>query len=457
MRRHLKVRKPLAFSAAFFVLFSAPLLMATYDPGGGGWVGDQAGGADLQDTVDGVVNIDNGDTLKWSSATELVGQANGYLILRNDAGNSFSGLRFGGATASYPMLFRDATNLRLIDASAGGFTTFKSGAYQLDADKSIIDSSADGYIELTDAAGTSFTGLRFGGTTSSFPMLVRNTSALEVKYADNSDYGTLRVANIYGYEGANYPWQIDGGGTGGLEFIKTYGVSWTENVSNSGGTKRASIGIQGTSAPDYSIVVFGAASLGSRGSTIQLGDAGTKPACAVGYTGTVWMDDGAANISDTFEVCDQNNAGSYNWRSLKDQFGHMYVSSAGTVTITGSGTWDELNGTATWSAGKVDGFDLTSEQLVAEHTGQYEVSYDVSFNGTASTDYHFTVATDGGTPTQEECTSRRDLGTTDTGNTSGHCIIDVTAAEAVYLMVEQVGGSTQNIDVEEANLVIRSL
>lgn len=52
--------------------------------------------------------------------------------------------------------------------------------------RSIFSSPADGQIRLTNAAATDFTRLEFGGTTSSFPALKRNSTALNVRLADDS-------------------------------------------------------------------------------------------------------------------------------------------------------------------------------------------------------------------------------------------------------------------------------
>lgn len=52
--------------------------------------------------------------------------------------------------------------------------------------RAILQSPADGIIELTNNAGASFTRLQFGGTTSSFPALKRSGTTLAVRLADDS-------------------------------------------------------------------------------------------------------------------------------------------------------------------------------------------------------------------------------------------------------------------------------
>jgi hypothetical protein len=52
--------------------------------------------------------------------------------------------------------------------------------------------TADGVLTLSDNAATSFGRLNFGGSTSSFPALKRNTTAIQVRLADDSDYATIQ-------------------------------------------------------------------------------------------------------------------------------------------------------------------------------------------------------------------------------------------------------------------------
>ena len=62
--------------------------------------------------------------------------------------------------------------------------------------RSSIASSADGYLELKDSAGTAFTGLRFGGTSSSFPMLKRSSATLQARLANDSGYAAMAMGGL---------------------------------------------------------------------------------------------------------------------------------------------------------------------------------------------------------------------------------------------------------------------
>lgn len=88
---------------------------------------------------------------------------------------AFDDLKFGGASANWNL------------ASTGTITW---------STRAIISSPADGVVLMTNNAGTSFTRLDFGGTTSSFPALSRNSAGLEVKLADGSAFTTLKASTL---------------------------------------------------------------------------------------------------------------------------------------------------------------------------------------------------------------------------------------------------------------------
>lgn len=59
-----------------------------------------------------------------------------------------------------------------------------------------IQSPADGIFALLNNAGTDFSRLQFGGTTSSFPSLRRNGQTLDVVLADASAYSPIQVGQV---------------------------------------------------------------------------------------------------------------------------------------------------------------------------------------------------------------------------------------------------------------------
>jgi hypothetical protein len=73
-----------------------------------------------------------------------------------------------------------------ITVTSGQFISSSSG-YNLNGN-GFIQPSGAGIFRLVNLAGTDFDRLQFGGTTSSFPALKRNSTALETKLADDSAY-----------------------------------------------------------------------------------------------------------------------------------------------------------------------------------------------------------------------------------------------------------------------------
>lgn len=53
-----------------------------------------------------------------------------------------------------------------------------------------------GVLTLIDNAGTGFNRIQFGGTTSSFPALKRNSTGIDVRLADDSGYAPLTASTI---------------------------------------------------------------------------------------------------------------------------------------------------------------------------------------------------------------------------------------------------------------------
>lgn len=112
--------------------------------------------------------------LEWSSNVFRIGTEKGS----------------GGGTARALELQTDGTTRATI--AANGQTTF-SGGVRLDSylDFSTLGTikyTASSVLKISNTAETDFNRLQFGGTTSSFPALKRNSAVLETKLADDSAY-----------------------------------------------------------------------------------------------------------------------------------------------------------------------------------------------------------------------------------------------------------------------------
>jgi hypothetical protein len=84
-----------------------------------------------------------------------------------------------------------------ITAGSGNITCGASGAF-IWSGRSMIQSANDGQIRLLNNAQTDFGLLQFGGTTSSFPALKRNSAILECRLADDSNYAAFNCGTITG-------------------------------------------------------------------------------------------------------------------------------------------------------------------------------------------------------------------------------------------------------------------
>ena len=84
---------------------------------------------------------------------------------------------------------QNATFAGYISTAAAGRITFTGRAR--------LESPVDGVLSLYNAAASDFTRLQFGGTTSSFPALKRNSATLEAKLADDSAYTNFAASRYY--------------------------------------------------------------------------------------------------------------------------------------------------------------------------------------------------------------------------------------------------------------------
>ncbi len=94
---------------------------------------------------------------------------------------------------------RVATNGSITGAAitgSGNVTAGASNAFILSG-RSAITSASDGVLKLSNNAGSDFTRLQFGGTTSSFPALTRSGTLLQVKLADDSTFTDIEARNIF--------------------------------------------------------------------------------------------------------------------------------------------------------------------------------------------------------------------------------------------------------------------
>jgi hypothetical protein len=144
----------------------------------------------------------NASTTSVTSAT-----ATGYWTTAV-AGASSVRVRFSAYTSGTAVVTTSSAQARIFTNPA--FGTVTAGQISL-TNGSVLKDTADGVMEVTNAAGSNFTRLMFGGTTSSFPSLKANGGfELAFRAADDSTDGNARAGDFFTNSGSI----ANGSGTG---------------------------------------------------------------------------------------------------------------------------------------------------------------------------------------------------------------------------------------------------
>ena len=110
-----------------------------------------------------------------------------------DLDDTSNEIALSSSTGASSITFTSGANVlslaptQILIASAGSYEWGSRGA---------IRAAADGVFNLQNNAGSDFSRLQFGGTTSSFPALKRSSTALAVRLADDSADAPLTASNV---------------------------------------------------------------------------------------------------------------------------------------------------------------------------------------------------------------------------------------------------------------------
>lgn len=137
----------------------------------------------------------------------MAAPADSVITLLNSAGSDFKFLRFGGNTASFPMISKVSNGLHIKTADDTAFTNLQAlditatGRVLTAADfavssRSVLSSLVDSNFTLYNALKTNFNLLQFGGITSAFPALKRSAAILQARLADDSAFTDLQANNL---------------------------------------------------------------------------------------------------------------------------------------------------------------------------------------------------------------------------------------------------------------------
>ena len=138
-------------------------------------------------TGGGLLNLYGTPIKIFNGITEIVNIDNG-IIFPTD--NTFD---IGASGATRP---RNVYVAGTITSSTLSATTTNSTYFNFNSSRGYIEAQADGVFSLFNAAGNSFSRLQFGGTTSSFPAIKRNSTGLDIRLADDSAYAPLTIRDI---------------------------------------------------------------------------------------------------------------------------------------------------------------------------------------------------------------------------------------------------------------------
>lgn len=146
-------------------------------------------------------------TLVWEGAEQYFNTGGVSRFLINSSGNFLANTDntydIGASGANRP---KDGYFSGTV--SAANFTLLGGGAFQGQSNslfywtsRSVLSSSADGVIALTNNAQNDFNRLQFGGTSSSFPALKRSSTTLQVRLADDSADADITANTVNGING----------------------------------------------------------------------------------------------------------------------------------------------------------------------------------------------------------------------------------------------------------------
>lgn len=176
------------------------------------------------------VVMDSAGTLTWVSRSKVTSPSDGVLLLANNAGTDFSRLQLGGTTSSFPAWARNGAGFNAVkadlsaqtDVSANAFAAATGGSFTF-ASRSVIQSTADGDLLLTNNAGSSFGKLALSSDTvlSRFAAgslgLSNSTSATEFNVYNTTDSATSPTnyeRGTFGFRGNALVIGPEKGGTG---------------------------------------------------------------------------------------------------------------------------------------------------------------------------------------------------------------------------------------------------
>lgn len=125
----------------------------------------------------------------FASATD------GTFRITNNAGTLTTDITLSGASSTGTSLATFGGGLSAsASITSGGVVSAGAAQFLRFTSRTLLSAPVDGNLLLQDSAAATFGLLQFGGTASTFPALKRNATVLEVRTADDANYGTFRTS-----------------------------------------------------------------------------------------------------------------------------------------------------------------------------------------------------------------------------------------------------------------------
>jgi hypothetical protein len=175
-----------------FVANSGPDLLIENDAAGSGGT---SGNLILGTNAGGSVYLKTNTSNRWQ-----VNSSGHFLAV---ADNTYD-IGASGATRPRNVFVAGAVTVNGLVSTSTDFRAGSANYFYWNA-RSQMSSPADGLILLQNLAATDFGRLQFGGTTSSFPALKRNGTALETKLADDTAYAPHAMQYLDVTDGVTAP------------------------------------------------------------------------------------------------------------------------------------------------------------------------------------------------------------------------------------------------------------
>lgn len=284
-------------------------------------------------------------------------------------------------------------------------TVSAAGALQFGAG-SLLNGQTDSFLLLANGAGTDFTGLRFGGTSSSFPMLKRSGNGLLLRKADDSGTGAFTCSDI----------------TANSLFIGTSGA-FNARSSNADIRIAGNYPLAWSTASDDTTGTLdtGIARLGAGVLTLTNGGAGYTSGCDLQASLSA-LTAGTMTATSTAQALMRVGVSEFTWTNAQvaaltgtaDDItvctlpAKTVVKSARIVVTTAAGTVATLTGSVGYSGSPYTDYIGASDLMAAANTTYANATYlnsMPSYTGTTAVKMHF-ISTGGNLSTVTTCAGK---------------------------------------------------